>query len=76
MAKEGEKREYTFVVAKVANKNEVRQAVARRFNVTVENVRMLTMPGKERRRGRTIGWKSGFKKAVVVLAQGQTIEMQ
>ena len=68
--------EYTFVVAKVANKNDVRRAVAVRFNVTVHDVRMLNMPGKERRRGRTIGWKSGFKKAVVVIAEGQSIEMQ
>lgn len=73
MSKTGE---YAFVVAKTANKREVAAAVAQRFNVTVEDVRVLNMPRKERRRGRTIGWKSGFKKAVVVLANGQTIEMQ
>ena len=70
------KKEHTFVVATTANKHEVRQAVVDRFKVTVEDVRMLNMPRKERRRGRTIGWKSGFKKAVVVIAEGQTIEMQ
>ena len=42
----------------------------------VEDVRVLNMPRKERRRGRISGWKRGFKKAVVVVAQGQTIEMQ
>ena len=68
--------EYTFVVATAANKHEVRRAITDRFKVTVEDVRMVNMPRKERRRGRTIGWKSGFKKAVVVIAQGQTIEMQ
>ncbi|MBI4225390.1 MAG: 50S ribosomal protein L23 [Candidatus Sungbacteria bacterium] len=73
MVKSGE---YAFVVAGTANKREVAAAVAQRFSVTVEDVRVLNMPGKERRRGRTIGWKSGFKKAVVVLAKGQTIEMQ
>ena len=73
MSKTGE---YTFVVAGTANKRKVGRAIAERFGVTVEDVRVLNMPGKERRRGRTIGWKSGFKKAVVVLAEGQTIEMQ
>lgn len=67
--------EYAFVVADTANKREVAKAVAERFSVTVQDVRMLTMPGKERRRGRTIGWRSGFKKAIVALAEGQTIEM-
>lgn len=66
---------YAFVVSGTANKREVAAAVTQRFHVAVEDVRMLNMPGKERRRGRTIGWKSGFKKAVVVLAEGQTIEM-
>lgn len=72
----GKDREYTFVVAPAANKQEVRRAIADRFKVTVQDVRMLNMPRKERRRGRTIGWKSGFKKAVVVVAEGQTIEVQ
>ncbi|MBI3442854.1 MAG: 50S ribosomal protein L23 [Candidatus Sungbacteria bacterium] len=68
--------QYAFVVAGTANKREVAAAVAQRFKVTVENVRVLNMPGKERRRGRQIGRKSGFKKAVVVLAEGQSIELQ
>lgn len=68
--------EYAFVVAGMANKREVAAAVTQRFNVIVKDVRVLNMPRKERRRGRTIGWKSGFKKAVVVLAKGQTIEME
>lgn len=72
----GKTGEYTFVVAGTANKREVGLAVAKRFGVTVKDVRVLNMPRKERRRGRTIGWKSGFKKAVVVLTEGQTIEMQ
>lgn len=71
-----ERREYAFIVAAGANKRGVKQAVADRFKVIVEDVRVLNMPGKERRRGRQIGWKSGFKKAVVALAQGQTIETQ
>ena len=70
------KGEYTFVVADRANKSEVRRAVAERFSVTVQDVRMLNMPGKERRRGRQIGWRRGFKKAVVVLTEGQSIEVQ
>ena len=76
MKSAGRRSEYAFVVAKTANKRQVAAAVAERFHVTVADVRVLNMPRKERRRGRTIGWKSGFKKAVVVLANSQTIEMQ
>ena len=67
---------YTFVVADTANKQEVRHAVFERFGVLPIAVRILTMPEKQRRRGRQIGWKSGFKKAVITLAEGQKIEVQ
>ncbi len=68
--------EYAFVVSGRVGKREIGRAVAERFGVTIEDVRVLNMPRKERRRGRTIGWKSGFKKAIVVLAEGQTINQE
>lgn len=67
---------YTFVVAETANKQEVAHAVAGRFGVRPVAVQILMMPGKQRRRGKQIGWKSGFKKAVVTLAPGETIDVQ
>lgn len=65
---------YVFKVASGANKRTVASAVAARYGVAVECVRMAVQPAKERRRGRQIGWKRGFKKAMVQLKEGQTIE--
>ena len=70
----GSRRQYVFTVPSGANKLRVRQAVAVRYGVTVESVRILNMPAKERRRGRQIGWKPGFKKAIVRLQEGQEIQ--
>ena len=72
----GKNRAYTFVVAPSANKIDIKRAVESRFSVKVEKVNILNMPDKERRRGRQIGWKAGFKKAAVKLKEGQTIEIQ
>lgn len=69
-------REYVFKVSPDANKYQVKQAVEARYNVQVDSVRTLTTSGKERRRGRQIGWKPGFKKAMVKIKEGQTIETQ
>lgn len=68
--------QYVFVVSPRVTKPAFARAVARRYGVGVASVRMAVMPGKERRRGRVIGWKPGFKKAIVTLKKGQTIEMQ
>lgn len=65
---------YVFRVARTANKQTVAAAVAGRYGVQVDRVRMMIQPAKERRRGRQIGWKHGFKKAVVQLKEGQRIE--
>ena len=67
---------YTFIVSKNANKPEIAHAIESKYGVRVHAVRVLSMPGKERRRGGQIGWKSGFKKAVVTLKEGNTIDVQ
>src|SRR3989344_77501 len=72
----GERGTYTFVVASQANKSEVKRAVEAKYGVLVRRVNVLSMPGKVRRRGRQVGWKSGFKKAVVVLQEGERIDTQ
>lgn len=66
---------YVFRVASDANKRTVARAVAARYGVMVTHVRMAAQPAKERRRGRQIGWKRGFKKAMVQLKEGQRIEV-
>lgn len=66
---------YTFVVAKQANKFEIADAVQRLFNVRVRDVRTMNYRGKDRRVGRTIGRRANWKKAVVMLAEGDTIQL-
>lgn len=70
------RRMYAFVVAPQTNKVEIKKAVESRYGVKVINVRVVTIPGKEIRRGKQIGWKQGIKKAYATLAEGQTIEVQ
>ena len=65
--------QYVFRVFDSANKSEVKREVAKLFNVKVKQVRMLNMPKKRRDLGKHPGFKSGFKKAIVVLEEGYTI---
>lgn len=66
---------YTFVVAKDANKIEIAQAVEKAFNVKVTDVRTMRYAGKAKRMGKHQGRRPSWKKAVVTLAQGDTIEL-
>ena len=66
---------YTFVVAKDANKIEIRNAVEAIFDVKVDAVNTMNMRGKIKRRGRFEGKRPDWKKAIVKLAPGsKTIE--
>ena len=68
-------RKYTFVVAKSANKIEIKKAVEEIFGVNVEKVTTINMAGKIKRMGRYEGRRAAWKKAVVKLAEGsKTIE--
>lgn len=67
---------YVFLIAKSANKTEVKRAVESRYGVAVKKIGMINLPAKERRRGRQIGWKPGLKKAIVTVKKGQSIEIQ
>lgn len=67
---------YVFEVSLRANKPGVKSAVEARYGVDVESINIINTRGKERRRGRQIGWKPGFKKAIVKVKEGQTIETQ
>lgn len=64
----------TLAVDPRATKPEIKRAVEELFDVDVEAVRTLRMPRKTRRVGRTRGRKPEWKKARVVLAEGQSIE--
>jgi large subunit ribosomal protein L23 len=64
----------TFAVDPRANKHEIRRAVEELFDVQVLEVRTMRQPRKKRRIGRIIGHKAEWKKAIVRLAEGQSIE--
>ena len=66
---------YTFVVAREANKIEIRHAVEALFEVKVADVRTMNYRGKARRVGRNVGRRPGYKKAIVKLAEGQHIDV-
>ena len=65
---------YVFEVATQANKQEIRDAVQRLFNVKVLKVHTMVMHGKVKRVGRFEVKRSNWKKALVTLAQGQKID--
>ena len=69
-----EMKRYTFEVAKTANKIEIAKAVAEVFNVKVDKVNTVNVLGKTKRMGRTSGKRPDYKKAIVKLAAGESIE--
>lgn len=64
----------TFEVDRKANRIEVRRAIERIFNVRVANVRTMQVRGKFKRRGRILGKRRDWKKAIVTLRPGERIE--
>lgn len=69
------KNQYMFKVVPTANKRQIREAIEQMFNVKVVAVNTMQYQGKERRRGRTLGRRPDWKKAIVTLRQGDTIEL-
>jgi large subunit ribosomal protein L23 len=63
-----------FRVAKDANKIEIRNAVEKLFNVKVMAVKTYRTPSRLRRRGRSVGRRPSWKKAIVRLREGDRIE--
>ena len=74
-----ERGQYTFLVAKSANKNQIKQAIQDLYGVNVDRVRTINLPGKPRtfrgHRGWRHGLENGSKKAIVSLATGEKIEI-
>lgn len=69
-----ESNKYFFEVDRRSNKVEIVNAVEKLFKVKVIDVRVMHVLGKKKRMGKTIGQKSSWKKAVVTLAAGNSIE--
>jgi large subunit ribosomal protein L23 len=68
-------RKYCFRVHQDAHKTQVRQAVEAQFDVEVEWVNIVSVPSKPKRRGVSRGRRPGWKKAIVKLREGHTIEI-
>ena len=74
----GSHSQYSFEVASDATRTMVKDAVETLFDVTVSGVNILNTPSKRGRRAksrRLLVRKAGFKKAIVTLAEGQTLEI-
>lgn len=67
---------YTFVVSMSSNKIQVRRAVEAAFDVKVRNVRTVRVKGKRKRlRIKKLGRRPNWKKAIVTLEEGQSINL-
>ncbi len=66
---------YVFNVRPGVNKLEIKAAVEQAFDVDVVAVNTINMRGKVRRWGRTLGRTAAWKKAIVTLEEGQTIDV-
>ena len=69
---------YAFVVAKKANKLEIKGAVEATYGVSILSVKTLNYPIKRNtkftKKGLVTGIKSGYKKAIIQLAEGESID--
>ena len=63
-----------FEVARDANKIQIRKAIENLFNVKVDSVNTLLMRGKDRRMGRGYGKMQNWKKAIITLHEGNSID--
>ncbi len=66
---------YTFKVDSRANKLEIKEAIEKIFKVKVTSIRTMNVKPKKRRVGRYTGLTNRTKKAIVTLAEGQTIDL-
>ena len=66
---------YSFEVDRRANKIDVKRAVEAMFDVQVIKINTTSVRGKVKRLGRFVGRRSNWKKAIVTLAAGQSIDI-
>ena len=66
---------YTFMVDRRADKGIIKTAVSLLFDVTVSNVNTLNVPLDKRVVGRFSGYKTKYKKAIITLKEGDTLDL-
>ena len=64
----------TFEVDRGANRIEIKRAIEKIFKVNVAHIRTMQVKGKKKQRGRIIGKRRDWKKAIVTLLPGERIE--
>ena len=67
--------QYIFRVDPRSNKRQIREAVEAKFSVTVLSVNTMNYRGKRKVRGRYAGYRPAWKKAVITLRQGDSIDL-
>jgi len=70
-----EKNKYVFKVLPRANKFEIKKSISDLYGVDVVDVKIINIPRRQRRIGRHMGWRKGYKKAIVKIKKGQKIEI-
>ncbi len=66
---------YSFMVAKTANKNQIKIAIEEIYGVKPTQVNVANIEGRRVRFGRTMGKRNDYKKAIITLPQGKTIDI-
>jgi large subunit ribosomal protein L23 len=70
-----ENNQYSFVVDRYSDKITIKTAIEYLFNVKVIKINTCRLPRKKKRVGKYMGWKPQYKKAVVTLSEGDTINL-
>jgi large subunit ribosomal protein L23 len=70
-----ENNQYSFIVNPKSNKLAIKSAIEDLFDVKVLKINTCNIPKKKKRMGKYIGWKPQFKKAIVTLSEGDTINL-
>ncbi|AUF83306.1 50S ribosomal protein L23 [Mesoplasma syrphidae] len=66
---------YTFIVDKKANKVTIKKTFEEIFQTQVASVRTMNCDGKEKRMGKFVGKTNAYKKAIITLKEGQTLDV-
>ena len=70
-----ENNQYSFIVNPDSDKITIKTAIEYLFNVKVTKINTCHLPKKKKRVGKYLGWKSHYKKAIVTLSKGDTINL-
>lgn len=70
-----ESRKYSFLVNLDSTKSEIKVAIESLFQVKIRKINTCNLPRKKKRVGKFTGWKAQYKKAIVTLSEGETINL-